>query len=128
MCAEPACAADCFPPQSRICDRWRCRWAGAPSLDGILGDREGWLGGSQKERVATGLGPLPGLGLCRAWAASFRCSFRTLRVAAHGSLAPALGFLHRHTQLRAGETWLARALSGSLGVTWGRWGSLGFSV
>ncbi|XP_061271062.1 zinc finger protein LOC728743 homolog isoform X1 [Bos javanicus] len=90
---EPAAAADCFPPQSRICDPWRCRWAGAPSLDGILGDREGWLGRGEALKRS---GPLPGLG---------RRLPLILQDPPGGCTrllwAPVLVFLHRHTQLRA---------------------------
>nr|XP_024847002.1 zinc finger protein LOC728743 homolog isoform X3 [Bos taurus] len=98
---EPAAAADCFPPQSRICDPWRCRCAGAPSLDGILGDREGWLGRGEALKRS---GPLPGLG---------RRLPLILQDPPGGCTrllwAPVLVFLHRHTQLRAGLRFQADA-------------------
>ena len=69
MRAGPA-ASGCFLPQSRIRDLWRWRWASAPSLAGIPGDWEGWLGVSKE------------------WAASFRSFPRTLWLAAHGCFGP----------------------------------------
>ncbi|XP_032955093.1 zinc finger protein LOC728743 homolog isoform X1 [Rhinolophus ferrumequinum] len=64
----------CFLPPSQVRSPWRWRWAAAPPLDGIPGDREGWLGGL-KEWAAQ---------LCRL----LPLRPRTLRLAAHSCFGP----------------------------------------